>query len=299
MTRARLIAQTKAVCDPAPHGLAFTGFADTLTRLQSKEGPGAWWRGSSASIYYGLFMSTFVNSVAHIIRSKIIERCGNPKENEKPEEYFKADWLAKSITGSIGLFLCYPFEVAHTAMATDRKIGNKYHFTGTIDVWMKIYDKAGMAGLYRGFSLLLASAALHQACYIVFSVSFWLPLLLWLRFKPYLADFLISVGTSAVTYPLDTVRKCLVADVCRPTGPRFSGALETAKEIYKKDGFAGFFSGFAGATLRLAGEYLMAYVMNTHVLPAFRSLKDSQGEDIPNDLEALGDGLIKVDRIAA
>jgi len=65
----------------------------------------------------------------------------------------------------------------------------------------------------------------------------------------------ISVATSFAVYPLDTVRRRLQVDGGdRPVASRlYNGPWDCAKQIWRKNGSRGFFSGAGANTIRVVG----------------------------------------------
>lgn len=137
----------------------YKGVFDALSRTYAAEGIDGLWKGllpnlmlvSNPTIHF------FVYERVKIVMTKISEKRGSPITSG---EFFLMGAIAKTVA----TIVTYPVQLAQSQLRNDRKNADgKRKFKGTLDCLLKVYDKSGFKGLFRGMGAKLWQTVLTAA----------------------------------------------------------------------------------------------------------------------------------------
>lgn len=305
LERVKLLLQTQAALQRAgrlarPYG----GALDCARRVVQHEGVTALWRGNAWGV--ARYFPTQVRASARRASARRWHACMGawPRRtqalNFSLHDEFQRRWhfdrkrdgaakwmlgnvAAGGAAGAASLVVVYPLDLARTLRATDnvpeaathtqpRRVSGVFH--SGWDVFRVAMAADGVAGLYRGFAVALASIALYRACYFGGYHSL-KPLLPPAngggdgeRAPTFAASFalgwLVTAAAGTAAYPLDTLRRrlMLTAGAPRPSAaaPHRMSAMACATALYRLEGgVAAFFRGAGVNVLRaVAGAGALA-----------------------------------------
>jgi solute carrier family 25 (adenine nucleotide translocator) protein 4/5/6/31 len=254
--RVKLLLQTQdANSKLKATGKKYTGIADCFVRVSREEGLSALWRGNLANVIR--YFPTQALNFAFKDTYKTWLCPYNPKTD--PGMFFVGNLASGGAAGASSLAFVYPLDFARTRLAADvGKTSGDRQFNGLVDCIGKIFKTDGVAGLYRGFGPSVAGIIVYRACYfggydtgkkLVLGDSKNVIL------KFIFAQF-ITGAAGLVSYPLDTVRRRMMMQ----SGAKekmYSGSMDAAVKILKKEGLGGFYKGALSNILRGAGASLV------------------------------------------
>lgn len=130
-------------------------------------------------------------------------------------------------------------------------------FSGPIDTLKKLIAKQGLASLWRGSAPIVAVSvvwfivpfALHKVWAIWQTRAENETNNLIAGLKTFAGLFVVAFVSSVFAYPLELAYCKLAADV--GDVPRYSGVIQVFKEVFKRDGVLGLFSGFEYSFLKV------------------------------------------------
>lgn len=152
-------------------------------------------------------------------------------------------FVSSGIGGSISILAVYPLETIRSRLALQT---NKNHYHGLFNAFKKtsIYD------LYGGSHISVFGFGLYNA------ITFTIYPILQTTYESYIQDSfygkkLLCGGSSGIfaitlTYPTDLVRRRLQLQNFDSSVPKYSGAFDCIKKIYKSEGLFGFYRGVIG-----------------------------------------------------
>ncbi|KAK7924736.1 hypothetical protein PG985_006790 [Apiospora marii] len=194
-------------------------------------------------------------------RSQATQSVGEKKNNgmEAIE-----DIIYGSVAGIIGKYIEYPFDTVKVRLQSQPDhLPLRYH--GPLDCFRQSIKADGVLGLYRGISAPLVGAAAETSSLFFFerlgretvyasglyAKDTVLPLpALWFT------GAFSGTFTSFVLTPIELVKCKIQVPAPTTTGgarPKPPGVLSVIKDVYKHDGFRGFWHGQMGTFLREAG----------------------------------------------
>lgn len=234
----------------------FKGIMDCTSWIMKNEGFAAFWR------------SNFTNCIRYFPTQALnfsfkgqIKRVDALKPSKK-DSYGLA--LAKNIAaggiaGGGSLMFVYSLDYARTRLANDLKgKGGERQFTGLFDVYRKTLAADGIAGLYRGFVISFVGIFVYRGMYFGLYDTV-IPTLgdnvsLPVKFA---VGYVVTVVAGLASYPIDTIRRRMM--MTSGTGKAYSGSLDCAAQIFKKEGVKSFFKGAGANILRgVAGAGVLA-----------------------------------------
>jgi solute carrier family 25 (adenine nucleotide translocator) protein 4/5/6/31 len=235
----------------------YTGVVDCTKRVIATEGVLPLWRGYLANcIRY--FPTQALNFA---FKDKIKEAFAFSKTDSNAVKFGK-NIASGGAAGAMSLMFVYSLDYARTRLANDaksaKKGGGERQFNGMVDVYKKTLASDGIAGLYRGFVISCVGIVVYRGCYFGFYDTL----------KPMLGkdvNFLVSlalgygvtVTAGLISYPLDTIRRRMM--MTSGEAAKYSGSIDCAMQIMKKEGTAAFFKGAGANILRgLAGAGVLA-----------------------------------------
>ncbi|OMH83337.1 Mitochondrial substrate carrier family protein ancA [Zancudomyces culisetae] len=165
------------------------------------------------------------------------------------------------LAGATSLLFVYPLDFARTRMAVDVGTGANHQFHGLGHCISTIYKKSGIDGLYQGFGVSVVGIIVYRAAYfggydtlksVLFPENTKRPGF----FASWLVAQTVTVISGLISYPLDTVRRCLMMQSGTGT-VMYTGTLDCFVKLYKKSGSKIFFNGGLSNLLRGTGSALV------------------------------------------
>lgn len=234
----------------APEG-TYSGAGDVIKKLMANEGLGGFYKGTLTPLV-GVGACVSVQFSVN----EYMKRYYNDKLNGAAMslgQYFNCGAVAGFANG----FLASPIE--HIRIRLQTQTGSTASFSGPIDCFKKIYNKSGLAGIYKGLGPTLfresAGLGVYFATYEALIAKD-----LQNKIYPSRGDIppwklCMYGGLSGYTlwiaiYPVDVIKSKLQTDSL--SKPAYRGSVDVAKDIFRKTGIKGFYKGFVPTILRAA-----------------------------------------------
>ncbi|MES1908714.1 MAG: hypothetical protein MHM6MM_001592 [Cercozoa sp. M6MM] len=249
---------------------------ETMKLVYSQSGIASFYRGAPmaamrTTINAGLNYTLYRPLCKGLERS--LERVGVCKAPEqrniehRSEKYkdavpFGVKCLAGVIGGGTVQLVTSPFDVVKTRMQSDvHRVENRY--SGVSQAFRSIVQEGGVGALWRGVRASICRSAAGYASSVatydeakeIMIDRFGLQEGVWLQFT---AASLSGLCCAVATTPFDVV-KTRVQATCL-TNPRYDGAWDCAKHVYRKHGVLAFWRGFAPIYARLAPWQTIFYL---------------------------------------
>ncbi|QLG70380.1 hypothetical protein HG535_0A03190 [Zygotorulaspora mrakii] len=237
----------------------YKGIGDCFKRTAQQEGIISFWRGNTANVIR-YFPTQALNFA---FKDKIKSLFGFKKE-EGYAKWFAGNLASGGAAGGLSLMFVYSLDYARTRLAADSKSskkGGERQFNGLVDVYKKTLASDGIAGLYRGFLPSVVGIVVYRGLYFGLYDSL-KPLLLTGNLEgSFLASFVlgwvVTVGASTASYPLDTVRRRMM--MTSGQAIKYDGAFDCFRKIVAAEGMGSLFKGCGANILRgVAGAGVIA-----------------------------------------
>jgi len=243
----------------------YKGMVDCMRRVSTEEGVYYFWRGNLANC-----IRYFPTQALNFAFKPRFKRMFNvDKEKDGWLLWSAANVVSGGCAGTASLVFVYSLDFCRTRLANDNKSakkGGERQFNGMLDVYKKIYQSDGIAGLYRGFTISAIGIFVYRGFYFG----------LYDTVKPlfpksvrdnFFVNFALgwSVTTVAglLSYPIDTVRRRMM--MTSGEGTKYASSFHAFTSIAAKEGFTSFFKG--------AGANILRGVAGGGVLAGFDQLK--------------------------
>ena len=217
----------------------------------------SFWRGNLANVIR--YFPTQALNFAFKDSYKKIFNPYSPKTD--PWMFFAGNCASGGAAGATSLLFVYPLDFARTRLAADIGKKGSREFNGIVDCVTKIFAKDGPIGLYRGFGISVVGIIFYRAAYFgIFDTGkpFLFPnpkkasiFYMWLFAQT------VTVGSSFLSYPLDTVRRRLMMQSGREGARMYSGTLDCFRRIAADEGPSAFFKGALSNCIRGTGGALV------------------------------------------
>lgn len=177
-------------------------------------------------------------------------------------KFMATNILAGGISGFAVLGIVYPFDYANIRLSahlggSQQQGWERPH--GTLEVWRSALRQGGPLAVYRGFGAASASVIAYKSLYFG----------LYDTAKGKLGDdhsvglfrkFALASATvytaSTLTYPLDVIKKRLVADMGH--NQQYQGFADCVRKIAQREGIRGFFRFYTvDVALKFGGGFLL------------------------------------------
>ncbi|KDN51375.1 putative YMC1-protein of the mitochondrial carrier family [Tilletiaria anomala UBC 951] len=237
----------------APDG-TYKGMVDCATRIISKEGPLAFYKGTltpllgvgaCVSIQFGVMEELKRKFTAYNLRDKT----NSSATLTRPQLY-----TAGAIAGIANSVVAGPVEhIRIRLQAQQTKVYN-----GPLDCIKKIVSQAGLSGIYRGQVPTLLREGQGMGVYFLTYEALVQQSLKrsGLTRKELPTTHAMLFGASAgvalwlSAYPLDIVKTRMQTDALNPAERQYKGPLDCARQIYRSAGVGGFFRGLTPTLVR-------------------------------------------------
>jgi len=245
----------------------YTGIGDCFTRVFKEEGITAFWRGNLANV-----IRYFPTQALNFAFKDTYKRVFNPYNSKtQPGMFFLGNLLSGGLAGATSLMFVYPLDFARTRLAADiGKGAAERQFTGLVDCIGKISKSDGIKGLYQGFVISVVGIFMYRAAF--FGGYDTLKKIAMTDKTGFLMKFLyaqcVTVTAGLLSYPFDTVRRRLMMQSGRGD-LLYTGTLDCAIKVFKKEGFKGFYKGAlsniirgsSGSLVLVFYDYLQIWVL--------------------------------------
>jgi solute carrier family 25 (adenine nucleotide translocator) protein 4/5/6/31 len=244
----------------------YKGVLDCTKRVYLEEGVGPFWRGNLANC-----IRYFPTQALNFAFKDKIKEFFNFQKTDAELVKFAKNVGSGGAAGAASLFFVYSLDFARTRLASDNKSAKKAggvaerQFTGLIDVYRKTLASDGLAGLYRGFVVSCAGIIVYRGAYFGLYDTL-KPLLLGPDASlatSFLLGYGVTVSAGLLSYPVDTIRRRMM--MTSGEAVKYSGSLDCALQIFRKEGIASFFKG--------AGANILRGIAGAGVLSGFDSLQ--------------------------
>ncbi|KAJ2846224.1 hypothetical protein IWW36_004452 [Coemansia brasiliensis] len=232
----------------------YKGVINAFTRIPKEQGIISLWRGNMANIirFYPVHLLNFT------LKDKF--KALVPKYNPSTDfgKFFAANLLIGGLAGLTSLFVVYPLDLVRTRMALD--IGSTRQFTGLWNCISTIYKTGGITSLYYGFVPAALGLFIYRGLYFGLYDTVKQTVLSGDRpnyFKSWLVAEAVTIGTAALTYPLDTVRRHLCMQAGN-TETLYTGTIDCFRKLYASGGIRAF---YGGGSIALIGPFIGALLL--------------------------------------
>jgi len=241
----------------------YKGIVDCAQWIIKNEGFAAFWRSNFTNCIR--YFPTQALNFSFKGQIKRVDQLKPKKADSYPVKLAK-NVVAGGLAGGGSLAFVYSLDYARTRLANDLKgKGGERQFTGLFDVYKKTIASDGIAGLYRGFVISFVGIFVYRGMYFGLYDTV-MPLFpedtnLAVRFT---VGYVVTVVAGLASYPIDTIRRRMM--MTSGTGSKYSGSLDAAAQIMKKEGVKSFFKG--------AGANILRGIAGAGVLSGFDVVQD-------------------------
>lgn len=228
----------------------YLGIADCFKRTAAHEGILSFWRGNTANVLR-YFPTQALNFA---FKDKIKSLLSYDRDRDGYAKWFAGNLFSGGAAGGLSLMFVYSLDYARTRLAADAR-GSKSksqpqsqsqrQFSGLLDVYKKTLKTDGVLGLYRGFLPSVFGIVVYRGLYFGLYDSFKPVLLTGALEGSFVASFLlgwvITVGASTASYPLDTVRRRMM--MTSGQAVKYDGAMDCMRKIVQQEGVYSLFKG--------------------------------------------------------
>jgi len=233
----------------------YTGVINCASRVISEEGVMSFWRGNLANV-----VRYFPTQALNFAIKPVISRMFNVKKEDGYLPFVAANIASGGVAGVGSLFFVYSLDFVRTRLAADSKSaksGGERQFNGMLDVYRKIIQTDGIAGLYRGFVISAVGIFIYRGFYfgLYDSAKAVLP------GNSFASNFILGWGVTTLSglasYPIDTVRRRMM--MTSGEGAKYRSSMHAFTEILKKEGVPALFKGAGANILRgIAGAGVLS-----------------------------------------
>ncbi|CAI4689482.1 ADM_collapsed_G0042290.mRNA.1.CDS.1 [Saccharomyces cerevisiae] len=222
----------------------YKGILDCFKRTATHEGIVSFWRGNTANVLR-YFPTQALNFA---FKDKIKSLLSYDRERDGYAKWFAGNLFSGGAAGGLSLLFVYSLDYARTRLTADArgsKSTSQRQFNGLLDVYKKTLKTDGLLGLYRGFVPSVLGIIVYRGLYFGLYDSFKPVLLTGALEGSFVASFLlgwvITMGASTASYPLDTVRRRMMMTSGQTI--KYDGALDCLRKIVQKEGAYSLFKG--------------------------------------------------------
>jgi len=250
--RVKILLQLQDASTQISQDKRYKGIGDCFRRVTAEQGIATFWRGNMANIIR--YFPTQALNFACKDRYKQIFVRHNPKTDFW--KFFAGNLASGGAAGATSLMVVYPLDFARTRLAADVGVGANRQFTGLGQCIKSIYQRDGLSGLYRGFTISVMGIIVYRAAFFGGFDTAKQMLLKDPKNAPILYSWIIAqcvtTGAGIVSYPFDTVRRRMMMQAGRGD-ILYSSTLDCWKKIAVNEGPRAFFKGALSNALRGSG----------------------------------------------
>jgi len=234
----------------------YKGVVDCARRVIAEEGVGSFWRGNLANV-----VRYFPTQALNFAIKPVVSRMFNVKKEDGYLMFVGANIASGGVAGVGSLFFVYSLDFVRTRLAADSKSakkGGERQFNGMLDVYKKIIQTDGIAGLYRGFVISAVGIFIYRGFYfgLYDSVKAVLP-----GGSNFATNFILGWGVTTLSglasYPIDTIRRRMM--MTSGEGTKYRSSFHCFTEVVSKEGVPSLFKGAGANILRgIAGAGVLS-----------------------------------------
>jgi solute carrier family 25 (adenine nucleotide translocator) protein 4/5/6/31 len=229
----------------------YSGITDCFRRTMAEEGLMSFWRGNTANV-----IRYFPTQALNFAFKDKFKKMFAFRKEEGYWRWFGGNLASGAMAGATSLLFVYSLDYARTKLANDAKSvakgGGDREYKGLIDVYKKTLASDGVVGLYRGFLPSVFGIVVYRGLYFGLYDSLKPTVLTGKLQGSFLASFalgwVVTVGASTASYPLDTVRRRMM--MTSGQAVKYKGALDAFEKIVAAEGIASLFKGCGANILR-------------------------------------------------
>ncbi|XP_022715853.1 ADP,ATP carrier protein 1, mitochondrial-like [Durio zibethinus] len=248
----------------------YNGIFDCFARTIRNEGIFSLWRGNTANAMGHVFNKAIPFTIFQYIESR-----------EDIQWTYIRMLVAGVLVATANLFLVYPFFYAGTRLANDVKTTcnlGKRQFNGIFDVYRRTLKSDGIAGLYRGYNILLAKIGMMAALSVAVKPwqRLWLLLLQDNNLARAMVEFGFNTSRKLIFYPMDTVSRRMM--MTSGEAVKYKSSLNAFAQIFKTEGVVSFYKG-AGADILLNAAFKGSALLTIYLTAVLSAAMEKPRDD--------------------
>lgn len=224
------------------------GFFSSFANLYNKEGMKAFWKGNGIAC---LRLFPF-NAIEFVAFSKMKNYFVDSDGHMSPLKSL----VAGSLAGVVATVLTYPTDMVKTRLTIDHSDPSKAKYKGVVDCFVKVYKEEGFKALFKGMGTSIAGVIpFAGGTFMAYEFlgkwrgksgdkrSAW---------ETFVDGCLAGAFAQTFSYPFDTIRKKLQAQMKSGKTPQYAGMLDCFAKTIKKDGVLGLWKGTVANLAKVA-----------------------------------------------
>jgi len=235
------------------------GLVNAVSTIFRKEGVRAFWKGHTASqllsVVYGAVQFGVFTKVSHVVEELFPDR--------SPDSQPLVSLVSGGVAGMAGSFSSQPLDLVRTRMVMQR---HQPTYTSTGGAFLKILQKEGVRGFYRGLipNLLqvVPSASLqfgaYSSCILLYTKVQAIEKERLSNTESFLFGAVSGVFAKCAVLPFDVTKKRLQVQGFRKviqeggleSVPLYKGMAHCVRTVYKHEGILGFYKGALPSLLK-------------------------------------------------
>lgn len=252
--RVKILLQVQYSHKDIPADKRYNGIIDAFVRVPKEQGFLSFWRGNLTNVIRYFPTQAFNFAFNDLYKSILLK---NIKRENNVLSYSVRTLVSGGLAGCSSLCIVYPLDFIRTRLSADVNHHANREYKGLVDCTLKTVRSEGFGALYRGFSISLQTYFIYRSVYFGLYDAIRNTINTDKKKLPFYTSFAIAQGvtvlSSYLTYPWDTVRRRMMVKGQLST----SKALSAAKKIVREEGFRGLYKGALANIFRSAGGALV------------------------------------------
>uniref|UniRef100_A0A8R1HND3 ADP/ATP translocase n=1 Tax=Caenorhabditis japonica TaxID=281687 RepID=A0A8R1HND3_CAEJA len=252
--RVKILLQVQYSHKDIPADKRYNGIIDAFIRVPKEQGFLSFWRGNLTNVIRYFPTQAFNFAFNDLYKSILLK---NMKRENNVLSYSLRTLVSGGLAGCSSLCIVYPLDFIRTRLSADISHHTNREYKGLVDCTLKTVRNEGVGALYRGFSISLQTYFIYRSVYFGLYDAIRNQVHTDKKKLPFYASFAIAQGvtvlSSYLTYPWDTVRRRMIVKGQLST----SKAVSAARKIVREEGFRGLYKGALANIFRSAGGALV------------------------------------------
>ncbi|CAO4374307.1 unnamed protein product [Caenorhabditis nigoni] len=252
--RVKILLQVQYSHKDIPPDKRFNGIIDAFIRVPREQGFSSFWRGNLTNVIRYFPTQAFNFAFNDLYKSILLK---NIKRENNVLSYSIRTLVSGGLAGCSSLCIVYPLDFIRTRLSADINHHTNREYKGLVDCTVKTVRNEGVGALYRGFAISLQTYFIYRSVYFGLYDAVRNTINTDKKKLPFYASFAIAQGvtvlSSYLTYPWDTVRRRMMVKGQLST----SKAFAAARKIVHEEGFRGLYKGALANIFRSAGGALV------------------------------------------
>ncbi|CAJ0571505.1 unnamed protein product, partial [Mesorhabditis spiculigera] len=255
LERVKILLQVQYSHKDIKQGQRYKGILDALVRVPREQRFWSLWRGNAVNVvryvptqalnfaFHGYYSSHFLKGI---------------DKEDQFWRYVGLNMMSGGCAGATAMAVSYPLDVVRLRLSSDvgRDVNNR-QYKGALDCCRKTFREGGLRALYRGFFVSTPVYFVYRAIYFGANDAIRHLYHRDSRKINFLSTYLIaqsvSIASSLVVYPWDTVRNRMLIKGELGSSSAWTGV----KKVYVKEGWRGFYKGALANSFRTCGGALV------------------------------------------